>query len=62
MTTEELKRCPFCGGEVVYRTQLGEDNWIEHKHPNNCALCFDDFNIEGSLIKAWNTRATIGEK
>lgn len=51
--TDELKPCPFCGGEAV-------NNFDGECYEISCELCFsgtDWFEIEDVAISAWNRRA-----
>lgn len=60
--TEELKRCPWCGGKIVVREGTEQDGWIGY----TAMICWDRKNpfcpsqwVELSkeeAIKAWNTR------
>lgn len=60
--SEELKPCPFCGGEAVLREGTDNDGWkgftaitcVDQKNP----FCPSQW-IEGSkkeAIEAWNRR------
>ena len=58
---EQLKKCPFCGGEV-YLTQedfygRSDNDWMVSC--DNCSLLFgftSQFLTKEEAIKAWNTR------
>ena len=62
MSEEELKPCPFCGGEAELEMVNGMAYRPKIKHDFNCYLhgytfsCY--FNKE-KAIKAWNTRNSI---
>ena len=58
MLVEALKPCPFCGGEVEIKYAGPGDNWIRHKKPG-CVVEFSEFNLDGDLAEAWNTRAAL---
>ena len=52
----KLKRCPFCGGEPVFRTYEGD----ECEYQVSCQYCFAETWIEESKEEAaelWNRRA-----
>ena len=65
MANEELKPCPFCGGEAEHRTDRelnGVTDWIEC---TNCSCqtrtyythIKTEIDQEKQAIKAWNRRA-----
>ena len=47
----ELKRCPFCGGEL----ELTDDDYYWHPF-NGCFLDANHVTNNEKRIKAWNTR------
>lgn len=64
--TDELKACPFCGGEAQ-RFTIGDDE------PNNaggdvicCTRCqassHVEFGYKENLVSRWNTRAQTKEQ
>jgi hypothetical protein len=57
---EQLRPCPFCGGEVeIVRSHVRDgSDWIRHKGVE-CGLEFSSFNLDGDLATAWNTRPAI---
>lgn len=62
--TNELKPCPFCGGEAIirtYRTFIDEYHGIGTKYYVACSECLADRHLgkltENEAIEAWNTRA-----
>lgn len=62
--TNELKPCPFCGGEAriqTYRTFIDEYHGIGTKYYVECSECLADRHLgnltEKEAIEAWNTRA-----
>ena len=72
----ELKKCPFCGGDCLYKTfevnDLGDEipvifcNWckVVFKVENDSPFlnCKDTYEyLEEKNIKAWNNRATESE-
>ena len=59
----DLKPCPFCGGEMMFRKALwpsdGCTDAVIHRDPVECGLTvFDAGSIDESVIAAWNSRAT----
>jgi Lar family restriction alleviation protein len=57
---EELKRCPFCGGEAI-EVRASESYWVRCSDCDaEIALC----DSRSDAIAAWNRRATqnIGKK
>lgn len=69
---EELKPCPFCGGEAEYYTYEQEHNLYDsntlgfletHKTTEHCVGCEERLAMVGPFvtkkqaIKSWNTRA-----
>ena len=55
----ELKPCPFCGGEAVIRVNMGNE-YIRPIHKKTCVIKPDTW-LQSSLpikkqIKAWNRR------
>lgn len=57
---EDLKPCPFCGGEAVIRVLMGRE-FIRPIHRNGCLMRVDTWLIAdrpiNKQIKAWNRRA-----
>lgn len=63
MENNELKPCPFCGGEAVIRVHMGKTH-ISPMHAKKCIIKPDtwlqsDLPIE-KQITAWNRRADDG--
>ncbi len=58
---EELKSCPFCGGEAKYHKNF-YDGWNEYNRPKIvCTSCYCVSPIQEDIgkaetIKAWNRR------
>ena len=51
--TNELKPCPFCGGEAEYGlTMAGEEVYC-----TNCGAAMPRTTTKDAAIEAWNTRA-----
>ena len=59
----ELKKCPFCGGEVkIYSESVDAETEVYHFECNNCnSDTYFDFCDKEEAIEAWNTRATEAE-
>lgn len=59
----ELKPCPFCGGEAVIKFQLGKF-YVTAIHKENCLIKPDTWLMPtrfiGNQIRAWNRRADNG--
>lgn len=59
----ELEPCPFCGGEAVIRSQMG-NFYILPIHKKNCVVKPDTWLISSlpinKQIKAWNRRVDNG--
>lgn len=55
-TGNELKPCPFCGGEAETDYAHFDYNWFE-VHCNNCDAYVYDYNSEEKAIEKWNRRA-----
>lgn len=53
--TEELKPCPFCGGEAEIRDEH-DHSWIAHK---GCPADLGGFETRVEAIVAWNRRTTL---
>lgn len=59
---EELKPCPFCGGEALLSGQKGVDNlWFGAIECQSCEATIEYFAyspdaLERRLTEAWNTR------
>lgn len=53
--SEELKPCPFCGGQGdYYYIMTMRKHWIGC---SNCNCATDGYDTEEEAIEAWNTRA-----
>lgn len=62
---DELKPCPFCGGEAVIRVLMGKE-YICPIHRKGCLIQIDTW-LQSSepikkQIKAWNRRAEDANK
>jgi Lar family restriction alleviation protein len=54
---EELKPCPFCGGEASVSTgRNGADEKLKYIECLDCAGMADMFYTETEAVVAWNTR------
>lgn len=53
----ELKPCPFCGGEAQILVQTMFDDVFFGAKCNNCGAEAAAKNTEAEAIAAWNTRA-----
>ena len=54
--TEELKPCPFCGGEAELRKHgIHIERWYVRCKRNGCNYTYND-DEKPLAIKAWNTR------
>ena len=62
--SEELKPCPFCGGEAYIRILMGS-KYIDCHHSKECAMMTNSWLISSKplkkQIKAWNRRANDGK-
>lgn len=56
---DELKPCPFCGGEaeMCHVSQLWEPKESYWAKCTKCHMSGNHFNTEAEAIAAWNTRA-----
>lgn len=54
--TEELKPCPFCGGEAEVRMFTATLIFVQCK---NCLAGSTAFNSEDEAVKVWNRRYTV---
>lgn len=54
----ELKRCPFCGGELGFRTWIAFDgeSYFLKCSTKDCLFNFSSFKNKKDLIKKANTR------
>jgi len=59
MSKEELKACPFCGGEDCDVDSYNTSKWTVLC--NGCGVETDGEETEGEAIKAWSTRAESQE-
>ena len=53
---EDLKRCPFCGGEPTVDRELLSSHWV---YQVRCTQCFGSgprINVKAKAIEAWNRR------
>lgn len=59
----ELKRCPFCGGEVRFvKTGCSARGKIGHLYCDGCKESFfknDRWHTESELYEKWNTRKPL---
>lgn len=54
---EDLKPCPFCGGNAEMTKHFREEIWnLIHRCPVMGALILD-WSSKASLVERWNTRA-----
>lgn len=55
--TEELKPCPFCGGEaeINYGMTYGF-SYLYEPRCSSCGCMLDTYSTEGEAIEAWNRR------
>lgn len=56
--TENLKRCPFCGGE----SKCIEFYGLYHVICCNCHIAGKDFQTRESAVSAWNARPIENEQ
>ncbi len=54
--TEELKHCPFCGGEAEVRPYTQTSIFVQCKE---CMAATTAFESEAQAITAWNKRYTV---
>lgn len=54
MNEVELKPCPFCGSEGVFRGMLEEVHYVECC---DCCANVETYNGIEDAVKTWNTRA-----
>ena len=64
--TEELKPCPFCGGEAVLDRDgyWREDGWKETEYYVACVKCLPGVKVfynehKKDTVKCWNRRGGI---
>lgn len=56
--SEELKPCPFCGGEPELISEYNGEPVLVHKICcTNCGVWLDWHGCKEDVIEAWNTRA-----
>lgn len=58
---EELKKCPFCGGEasLCNCAVMQNDKWMWSVECAKCGVIIDREN-KNDVIEAWNTRKPMG--
>lgn len=56
--SEELKPCPFCGGEAATKSTIYGYGERYEAYCTKCYIGLDLFESEEDAIKAWNKRAT----
>jgi uncharacterized protein with PIN domain len=61
MSTVELKRCPFCGGEaqLVKRTLVIDEKVFEPVHEVRCSKCLvatGGHFSKGCVVRTWHRR------
>lgn len=56
----ELKPCPFCGGEARICSAGFEATYIRCANIKDCGCKFEWFDTEEEAIEAWNRRADNG--
>jgi Lar family restriction alleviation protein len=52
---EELKKCPFCGGEAILYKSFDYVNKCRVEC-TNCNICTQNYDTKGEAIEAWNRR------
>lgn len=59
----ELKKCPFCGGEVqIYTESVDAETEVYHFECGSCnSDTYFDYADREEAIEAWNNRATESE-
>ena len=57
--TEELKPCPFCGGEAEVRMFTATLIFVQCK---NCLAGSTAFSTDEEAVTAWNKRWTLSKK
>lgn len=56
--SEELKPCPFCGGEAAIYEPITTRFWfVRCSNGDTCSTCGPDRGTRSEAIEAWNTRA-----
>lgn len=56
--SEELRPCPFCGGEAAIYEPLATSFWfVRCSDGDTCSTCGPDRETRSAAIEAWNTRA-----
>ena len=60
MKHNDLKPCPFCGGEDVIITEY--DAVVVFVQCDNCCATFPHFDSKEEAITAWNRRADTAQK
>lgn len=59
--TEELKRCPFCGGTAEVCEAENDGALLQLVACMNCGVSTIASDDEAEVIAAWNRRASNGE-
>lgn len=61
MSNTELKRCPFCGGEVVEHHACSEELGVDYGYrffcKNQCCMQVKFYRTKEEAAEAWNRRA-----
>lgn len=53
---EDLKRCPFCGGEPTVDRELLSSHWVYQVRCTQCYGTGPRINAKAKAIEAWNRR------
>ena len=64
MVMEELKRCPFCGGDGVITQKRNLETWIVECSNPICPASYmigNDYDTKEEAIEAWNRRCEVTE-
>ena len=57
--SEQLKSCPFCGGEVILKINHGFHKEVisAFVHCKECGIATRSYALKTTAVEAWNRRA-----